>query len=299
MKPENSPDDPLVRKVAFARRDKLHLGVEVLRLESLLRPPFKRETTMPARVCFHTLLLVEAGTSSHHVDFVRKPVGPGHLLIAPQGCVQAFDKERVIKGYLVLFTADFLERCCLAVSRLAECSHALLRSSVHLNLGNESLAQVRHGMESLASVTSTVSAGRFAGEAIASAFSLLVFTLTDLPETTYATGAHSPHDPLVLRFQDLMEARFRQSHQATSYAEALNVSLRTLDRRILAELGQTARQAIAARLVLEAKRMLAARDVPVKSIAFHLGFSEPQNFTRFFKAQAGLSPEAFRVSLDR
>ena len=101
------------------------------------------------------------------------------------------------------------------------------------------------------------------------------------------------------RFLELLEVRFPAEHQASSYARALHTSLRTLDRHLMDARGQTARQAISSRLVLEAKRLLTRPDVLVKNIAYELGFSEPQNFTRFFRSQTGLSPEAFRTSLDR
>jgi AraC-like DNA-binding protein len=50
--------------------------------------------------------------------------------------------------------------------------------------------------------------------------------------------------------------------------------------------------------VLEAKRLLTRREMSVKNIAYDLGFLEPQNFTRFFRTQTGLSPKAFRRMLD-
>jgi AraC-like DNA-binding protein len=177
-------------------------------------------------------------------------------------------------------------------------SRILLRSGAHVTLGHGSLTRVRQTFDTLANHTSSVSAERFAAEVIAAAFSLLIFTIAGLQDITAAIVARQPRDELVARFLDLLEVRFRVGHQASSYARALHVSLRTLDRHVLADRGQTARQAIAARLVLEAKRMLTGRDMPIKNIAYELGFSEPQNFTRFFSTQIGSSPELFRTSLD-
>ncbi len=287
-----------LKEVTFARRDRLPLEVEVLRLEELLRPPFSPKTTKPTRSHFHTLLLIERGRSSHDVDFGRRSVGPGHLLVVPEGQVHAFDSARVIEGYMALFTSAFLDRCGVAVRNLAEPGGLLLRTGIHVVLGGASLAQVRIAMETLAHHTRSVSATRFADEAVVSAFALLVFTIAGLPETTAAAAAREPHDELVARFLELLETRFRVSHRASAYARELHVSLRTLDRHVVAAQGHTARQGISTRLVLEAKRLLTRRDLPIKLVAYDLGFSEPQNFTRFFRTQTGHLPQAFRTSLD-
>lgn len=287
-----------LQEVTFVRRDRLPLDVEVLRLEELLRPPFHENTTKPTRAHFHTLLLIEAGVSVHHVDFEEERMGPGHLLAIPKGHVQAFDPARVISGYLALFTADFLEHCSLHARRLVLASQVFLRAGVHLHLGQTSLTRVQRAFATLADHASPVSSNRFASEALISAFSLLIFTVAGLPETAVAVVAQMPDDELVVQFQALLEARFAVSRQASSYARALHVSLRTLDRRLVTTQGHTARQAISARVVLEAKRMLTQLDLPIKNIAYELGFSEAQNFTRFFRMQTGLSPQAFRSSLN-
>ena len=42
--------------------------------------------------------------------------------------------------------------------------------------------------------------------------------------------------------------------------------------------------------------LLAESDVPMGDVAMHLNFSTPGNFSRFFRSQIGLSPQAFRRS---
>lgn len=286
-----------VLEITFRRRDRLPLEVEVLRVEELLQRP-EVDPARPSRADFHTFLLVEEGTSSHLVDFERYRIGPGDLLVIPERHVQAFDPACVMNGYMALFTARFLEGCGLDVRWPTEASRILLRSGMHLRLGDASFARVRQVFAVLADYTGSPPE-QFADEAVASALSLLIVTVSGLPETAASVLAQEPHDELVSRFMELLEARFSAEHQASSYARALHTSLRTLDRHLMDARGQTARQAISSRLVLEAKRLLTRPDVLVKNIAYELGFSEPQNFTRFFRTQTGLSPEAFRTSLDR
>jgi len=80
---------------------------------------------------------------------------------------------------------------------------------------------------------------------------------------------------------------------AADVARALNVSVRTLQRR-LADEGATY-----SGLLDQARRELAVRFIgeqrmPVKEATYVLGFSEPANFSRAFKRWTGVSPSEFR-----
>jgi AraC-like DNA-binding protein len=48
---------------------------------------------------------------------------------------------------------------------------------------------------------------------------------------------------------------------------------------------------------VEAKRKLAYTPATINAIAEDLGFVDPSNFTKFFKARTGTTPRAFRSKL--
>ena len=73
------------------------------------------------------------------------------------------------------------------------------------------------------------------------------------------------------------------------------IAERTLVRAAWEAAGTSPKAFIDARVLLEAKRLLAHTDWTSGRIAVHLGFSEPTNFAKFFRKGAGLSPEAFRT----
>lgn len=64
----------------------------------------------------------------------------------------------------------------------------------------------------------------------------------------------------------------------------------------LAPTGNGAKEFIDARVVLEAKRLLAHGDPTVMECAHRLGFHDAANFRKFFEQRAGLTPGAFRKS---
>lgn len=69
---------------------------------------------------------------------------------------------------------------------------------------------------------------------------------------------------------------------------------KSLTRATLEATSESAKSVIAARIALEAKRLLAHTDRPVYLIADGLGFVEATNFAKFFKRETGFTPVGFR-----
>lgn len=96
------------------------------------------------------------------------------------------------------------------------------------------------------------------------------------------------------RFSRAVEASFKRTRLVEDYAQGLNFSAKTLNRACLAVMGNSAKQFIDARVVLEAERLLAHTDLQVTEVASMLGFREPTNFVKFFRREAKQSPGEFR-----
>jgi AraC-like DNA-binding protein len=76
-------------------------------------------------------------------------------------------------------------------------------------------------------------------------------------------------------------------------AEAAGMSPRTLQRR-LTQAGTTYAGMVTASRMRLARDWLNTSDVPIAEIAAMLGYTEPSNFTRAFRRETGLSPQAYR-----
>ncbi len=50
--------------------------------------------------------------------------------------------------------------------------------------------------------------------------------------------------------------------------------------------------------MLEARRSLAYTRMTVSEVAYSLGFTDPAHFSRLFRKNMGLSPNAFRQNLE-
>jgi AraC family transcriptional regulator, transcriptional activator of pobA len=102
---------------------------------------------------------------------------------------------------------------------------------------------------------------------------------------------------LVREFNYLVEQHYRKLHDVQSYAALLHKSPKTLANIFSKFDDQTPLQAIQARLLQEARRLLMYTEQPIKEIAYSLGFEDIQAFSRFFSNKTGQSPTAFRERL--
>lgn len=107
-------------------------------------------------------------------------------------------------------------------------------------------------------------------------------------------AAENGHADIVREFNFLVEQHFKTKHTVAEYADLLHKSPKTIS-NLFTRLGtKTPLQLIQERKMLEARRMLRYTDLPVKEIAYELGYEDLQTFSRFFKAQEGVSPSEFR-----
>jgi AraC-like DNA-binding protein len=111
-------------------------------------------------------------------------------------------------------------------------------------------------------------------------------------QSDYHTMQQADQD-IIREFNYLVEKHYRSLHKVSDYAALLHKSPKTLS-NLFANRAQTPLQLIQNRKLLEAKRMLHYSSESVKEIAFELGFQETTTFSRFFKAQTGISPKTYR-----
>lgn len=79
-----------------------------------------------------------------------------------------------------------------------------------------------------------------------------------------------------------------------NYASQLNISASYLSECIKKVTGRNAKQIINNHKLIVAKSLLQQKQKSIAEIAFEMNFSEPTNFTKFFKRLTGITPYQFR-----
>lgn len=283
--------------VEFAHPRFPTLGLEALTLSDLRGRAPPEHFQRPQRPAFHTLLLVQSGHGWHSLDFQAIPCAPGTLLHVRPGQVQQFDMQGNLEAAVILFRPDLpLLEAPRPEAPLVDC---VIPQGTTIAVG-PALEAVADGFSTVCR-NHTRTIGTQACAAILQHLLqalLLRLALLDDPDAAWPNGRNA-HLQLFRHFRRLLEVRLTQGWAIADYARTLTVSERTLTRVCTAISGKPPARLVEARLLLEAKRLLAHSDLKAADIANHLGFDEPTNFSKFFRRLAGTTPLEFRASQRR
>ena len=98
------------------------------------------------------------------------------------------------------------------------------------------------------------------------------------------------------RFQNAIIKHFHESREVQFYADLLCLSPKYFGSIIKEHTGISASDWISRYVIVQAKSLLRHSDnLNIQQISFRLGFSDPAAFTRYFKANTGLSPKEYRA----
>ncbi|PTQ95643.1 AraC-like DNA-binding protein [Mucilaginibacter yixingensis] len=112
--------------------------------------------------------------------------------------------------------------------------------------------------------------------------------------STDGDGGRSFYNERLQLLFRLVSDHFRDQKTNEFYADKIGVSSKRLNQIVKAQMGITVSQLIYNYTLIEAKRELSHSKKPIKQIAYELGFKGPSYFSRFFRKQAGITPETFR-----
>ena len=224
---------------------------------------------------FCEVLLVDDGRGTILLDSVR------HDIVGPQVVVTTPARQRRVlvdnafEGWLVVFSTVSRGRAIAsgawtierpAIERLRQIA-ALLQ------------AELRHPLDDTPAMV----------EALVSELSIV------LRRSAPREAARTSWEPDALtRLDALIEDGFRTEHRASSYADAIGLTLDHLSAVTRAHRGCSVKALLQRRMFAEARRLLLETQLNVAEIAFLLGYAEPAHFARMFRRASGVSPARFR-----
>ena len=238
------------------------------------------------------LLLLRRGGVALSLDTQRRRLRAPVIVNVPPGCVHAFEFQRESEGLVVTFGIELAQQAAQGADGLAQ----LLATPQALHI--DGAARRETDLDALATMLlrefSRAAPGREA--ALAGLLGALLANLQRLIHHQQLGRQAPPSRELELtaRFRRLVEQCYREHHAIARYARRLGASETRLRRACLAAAGAAPLEILQRRLLIEAERQLRYTALSVRQIAWHLGYTDPAYFSRFFTRAAGLSPRAFR-----
>jgi AraC family transcriptional activator of pobA len=99
---------------------------------------------------------------------------------------------------------------------------------------------------------------------------------------------------LVVRLTELIDVHFRAYRNCDFYCGQLGYTVRCLNGVTVFHTGKTVYEMIQERLVVEAKKLLVYSRLSAKQIAYELGFTRHDYFSRWFKKLTGYTAKEYR-----
>lgn len=284
-----------IPNIAFNSKNQENKGIEILTIESLsVRKTYMVHDPEKAhQVAFNMIVLYTAGASKQLVDFVWHEVPKNTIIHLSKGQINAFEFTIGLKGYILLFTDDYLKKQINALPKneLIRLFDAHLFSPI-IKLPENS--NVAHYFELFYDEYTNEKEVYNQENTFRALHSIIFSKLERLKQ--YQTIPLKSTDKLnnFLTFKSLLEDNFNKSRNADFYANALNITYKHLNTICKDTIAVTAKQFIDQFVVLEAKRLLINSEIKSSELAYSLGFDEPTNFVKYFKKHTGLTPNNFK-----
>lgn len=224
------------------------------------------------------------GDSVHYIDFTAYPVKSDHVYIIKPSQIYAMELTSE-RGYLIAIQAGYFERI-----RMFFDEHIGYRLPNLIEMDGYNIQTMRQ----ILSVLFDEYNGERRDELV---YAHLHSFITLLMLTHHKNAGAARIDSRISDLLSLIERYFLTERETLFYSLKTSLSSKRLNVLAKQELGFTVKQLVLQRLLLEAKRRISYGDQTFKSIAFALGFKDTSYFSRFFKLNAGMTPEEFNASL--
>ncbi len=248
----------------------------------------------PHRHNYYTILLVLKAAGTHNIDFREYPLTDNEVFFISPGQVhQVLEKSKSI-GFSMVFSQEFLVKNNIPIGFIEDLN--LFQDygySPALPLNTDQSGKLADFCEEMFQYYLSEEGNKdlLIGSYL-KLFLLHCNNSCDVPpyEEDKMTSGH-----LILKqFRELVNEFYASNHATSFYAAKLNIGPDHLNRTVKALVGKTAKEFIQSRIIVAAKRLLYFSNLSTKEIGYQLGFSEPANFSAFFKKCTAQSPSQFK-----
>lgn len=279
----------------FQFKEGLPQEFEILSMAQLYEE-FEQDLTTPHRAEFFHILWFQKGTPVHRVDFHPIAIEPNTVVFITKNSVQQFDSTIPFDGKVLLFTEAFFCK--------DESDSAYLKSSILFHdlfaiskVTIPNLAQLFTDLFTDLEIELSQPKDQYQADVLRNYLkNLLLLSERERRKQDFIEVKKGADLDIVMLFKDLLEDQFHHEKSVTNYASKMHITKKRLNLATSKILGQTPKQIIDSRIILEAKRLLSHTSESVKEISFGLGFDEPTNFIKYFRKHHQTTPLEFRES---
>ena len=263
-------------------------------------PALRDRMEEPKRLSAYLFFYMVEGETTHDVDLRTVELRGGQVL-----WIQPNQIHRILGGWpeaRLWYKMAFDEECLSRLPRHFDflddpLGMGMLPASPRLGSCFEGLIEVLGGAETSASVP----ASPRASASVELVLAYMNVLLTEMNEAYFrgvsAIGPVGGEVDVFLRFKRLVEDWFSEQPSVQRLAGELGVSESRLYAVVSRLSGVSPKAFVTRRTMLEAQRLFYYDRPSVKEVAYRLGFSDPDHFSRVFKRVVGRTVKDFLAGL--
>jgi len=268
-------------------------AVRIKRMEAIYEAA-GGESDRAHRHDYYTAVWVQQGRGEHIIDFQSYPLEENAVFFVSPGQVHRIDTWERPQGWVITFSKSFLQHNHINEDFITEINlFNSFEKRPPILLSSATAKKLDTLLRFMEETALTTTAHQIA--ALSAYLKLfLVYCESECTEPENFSSSEQSGAPILKAFKKLVAANYQKWHKVSDYADQLNITSKYLNQVVKSLLGQTTKEVIQEKIILNAKRELRYTDQSIKEIAYELGFDDPLYFSSFFKTCTGLSPSAFR-----
>lgn len=275
------------------KNDKLSLKV-VSNNNPYFSADMQQKLLQPRRLSSYFILLIDSGTVTYNLDLQDITLTDGHLLFGmPNQVFTPPTKPDNLKYYKVLFDENTLSLLPQPFPFLVNPLNA--QTIIFDSITRE---RVRKVFEILHQILHVDKHPTDTEIILAYLNSLLAELNSAYFKNTAPANILDANLSKFIEFKLVVETQLTEQPSVNAIAEKLALTTNSLYRIVKEYAGVSPKDFFTNRLMIEAQRKLQYSNLSVKELAYELGFSDPDYFSRFFKKCTGKSVSEFLEQQD-
>ncbi len=268
---------------------------EIIRIEELLSRSLDHDICKNHIVEFYIVFFVLEGEGLHTVDFTDYQYQKGSVLLIRKDQVHKFFKNSKVKGYLLIFTEEFIVGHLNKVEGLKSFqlfNQFLSFPKIRLETNHDDYDRFVSLVDQMDQEYKVKD--EYSQSIIGSTLHVLITMLFRIKSKTQNLFVEKKYLAEFLSFQEMVEKYCFENKKVMYYAQKMGCSTKTLNTIVKTVVNKPAKIFIDEIAIMQIKRLLITTSQPIKEIAYTVGFDDPTNFFKYFKKYVGSSPEVFR-----
>lgn len=265
-------------------------AIEEIHKEKIKSPLF--------RANYYSFLFIEKGRGKYTLDQQEYRTRPGTVYFTNPGHLKSFETFEPYTGHMISFSERFLKQ--YVHPKVFDDFPFLLAETVPPGyLEPEEYEEFKKILQQILEESTSDSAYKY--KIAGNLFVVLLLKIKERFWQHYDPLAESDRgSEIVYTFKQNLERAYRELNQlgrlpnVQDYAEQQQLHPNYFNTVIKSKTGKSANTWIVEKTIAEAQALLKQSTFSVKEIAYHLKYSEPTHFSKFFRKHCGMTPTKYR-----